>query len=63
MPFILLCFHRRFTCKEEIPPSVSVVPATEIISQSQQTTGCNINIKLAEENRLEAAKDGSAHIQ
>lgn len=62
-PFFPRCFQTRFTCKEEIPPSVSVAPATEIISQSQQTTGCTINIKLAEENRPVPDKDGSAHVQ
>lgn len=49
MSFSLQCFQRCFTCKEEIPPSVSVIPTTEMISQSQQTAGCTGNIRWAEE--------------
>lgn len=56
MSFPLQCFQRRFTCKEEIPPSVSVIPATEIISQSQQTAGWAANTELVFD------KDGSAYI-
>lgn len=48
MSFSLQCFQRCFTCKEEIPPSVSVAPTTEIISQSQQTTGCSSNTRRAQ---------------